>query len=139
MRISRKKLQLALIIVFAFITVLSEVRADDSLQSLYKENLKAIKTTDTTRIIKSYIYLGDYLGDLSEYVKSNTILLKGLDYAQKTSDFRQCGIIYNILATNASYEGKRPLAFSYYHKALKSLFAVAYRQSFVRHSVIAMS
>ena len=119
MRISRKKPQFGLLIVCALITIFTEVRADDSLQSLYKENLQAIKTTDTARIIKSYFFLGDYLGDLGEYEKSNSYLFNALEFAEKTRNHRRCGTIYNTLAANASYVGNRLLAFSYYHKALK--------------------
>ena len=110
------KFLFTLTFVFSYLSLL----ADDSLQSLIKENIAAIKTSDTTRIVKSYVYLGDYLSDLSEYEKSNAYLTKGLEIAKLSNKIRQCGTIYNILATNASYSGNRPLAFSFYHKALKS-------------------
>lgn len=94
--------------------------ADDSLQSLYKENIRAIKTKDTTLIIKSYKYLGDYLCELGEYDKSIIYLSKGLQFAIKARETKQIGIIHNLLATNASVSGNRQLAFSHYHKALKA-------------------
>jgi hypothetical protein len=114
-----QKLQKITLTLF-FLLVFSNLTADDSLQTLYKQNFKAIKTTDTTQIIKSYKYLGDYLCELGDYKKSNLYLTQGLEFAIKSQDFRQIGSINNLLASNASYEGNRQLAINYYHKALKA-------------------
>ena len=56
-----KSILLSLFILFGV-----SLSADDSLQSLYKENFRALKTKDTASIVKSYKYLGNYLGELNE-------------------------------------------------------------------------
>jgi len=96
------------------------VWADDSLQSLYRTVNKYAKTKDTAQLVDSYKYLGDYLSETSDFEKSNIYLKKGLDLAQKANIKREIGIISNLLATNASYDGNRQLALSYYHRALKA-------------------
>jgi hypothetical protein len=114
-----QKLQKITLTLF-FLLVFSNLIADDSLQSLYKQNFKAIKTTDTTLIIKSYKYLGDYLCVLGDYKNSNLYLTKGLEMAIKANEIKQIGIIHNLLATNDSYTGNRQLALNHYHQALKA-------------------
>jgi hypothetical protein len=52
------------LLLFLFLGI--SLSADDSLQSLYKENFRALKTKDTASIVKSYKYLGNYLGELNE-------------------------------------------------------------------------
>ncbi len=98
----------------------SSVYSDDSLQSLYKATFQSVKLKDTTKIIESYKYLGDYLSETGDFEKSEIYLNKGLQYAQKKQNLYEVGIYYNLLASNASYAGNRPLALSYYHKALKA-------------------
>jgi hypothetical protein len=107
-----------LIIFFAIFNLF--VSADDSLQSLYRTVNKYAKTKDTAQIIKSYKYLGDYLCETGDFEKSNLYLNKGLALAQKASIKNEVGILSNLLATNASYEGNRQLAMSHYHRALKA-------------------
>jgi hypothetical protein len=107
-----------LIIFFAIFNLF--VSADDSLQSLYRTVNKHAKTKDTAQIIKSYKYLGDYLCETGDFEKSNLYLNKGLALAQKASIKNEVGILSNLLATNASYEGNRQLAMSHYHRALKA-------------------
>jgi len=114
-----QKLQKISLTLF-FLLVFLNLMADDSLQSLYKQNIKAIKTTDTTLIIKSYKYLGDYLSETGDFEKSTLYLKKGLDIAIKAKEIKQIGIINNLLATNASYTGNRQLALNHYHSALKA-------------------
>lgn len=106
--------------VFVFILFSFKLLADDSLHHLYKSNQKAILTTDTSQIIKSYKYLGDYLSELGDYKKSDYYLQKAVDIAGKSGDKKESGILYNLLATNASYQGNRNLALTYYHYALKA-------------------
>lgn len=110
-----KKLLLLTLLFQCFI-----LSADDSLKSLYRTVNKYIKTNDTAQIVESYKYLGDYLSETSDFEKSNVYLLKGLELAQKASIKREVGVISNLLATNASYEGNRQLALSYYHRALRA-------------------
>jgi hypothetical protein len=107
-----------LIIFFAIFNLF--VSADDSLQSLYRTVNKYAKTKDTAQIIKSYKYLGDYLCETGDFEKSNLYLNKGLALAQKASIKNEVGILSNLLATNASYEGNRQLAMSHYHRSLKA-------------------
>jgi len=107
-----------LIIVFAIFYLF--VSADDSLQSLYRTLNKFAKTNDTAQIVESYKFLGDYLSETNDFEKSNIYLQKGLDLAQKANITREVGILSNLLATNASYEGNRELAMSHYHRALKA-------------------
>jgi len=71
-------------------------------------------------MVESYKYLGDYLCEAGDITKGNQYLLKGVELAQKAKLTHETGIIYNLLAANSSYEGNRPQAFSYYHKALKA-------------------
>ena len=107
-------------IVCLLALVVTGVRADDSLQSLYRSHHKIIKTTDTARIVESYKYLGDYLSETGDFEKSELYLTKGLQIAYKAKLTRETGIIHNLLASNASYNGNRPMAISHYHKALKA-------------------
>lgn len=110
--------KLFLLIVFSFFTTI--ISADDSIQSLQRSLNKAIKANDTAAIVDAYKYLGDYLCEISDFDKSNFYLQKGLTLASKAKIFREVGVLCNLLATNASYEGKRELALSYYHRALRA-------------------
>ena len=111
----RKSLILLTLLLFNL-----SVFSDDSLQTLFKENQKAIKGIDTAWIVKSYKYTGNYLSETDDYEKSNLYLKKGLQYAQEAGLTREVGILNNLLASNASYQGKRQEAFYYYHRALKA-------------------
>ena len=93
--------------------------ADDSLQSLRNENTCAMESHDTTAIIRSYLYLGSYLQDLGEYNQSDSCLLIGLKIAEDIHFQKGAGSLCNLLGSNASYVGNRPLALNYYHRALK--------------------
>jgi tetratricopeptide (TPR) repeat protein len=108
------------LILLSFIYFHLYLFADDSLQSLYRTVNKNAKTKDTAQLVESYKYLGDYLSETSDFEKSNLYLQKGLDLAQKANIKREIGILSNLLATNASYDGNRHLALSYYHRALKA-------------------
>lgn len=110
--------KLFLLILFSFLTTI--ISADDSIQSLQSSLNKAIKANDTAAIVDAYKYLGDYLCEISDFDKSNIYLQKGLTLASEAGIFREIGVLCNLLATNASYEGKRELALSYYHRALKA-------------------
>ena len=107
-------------IIYLLLLVACVVRADDSLQSLYRAHQKVITTTDTAQIVESYKYLGDYLSETGDFKKSESYLTKGLQLAYKAKLIRETGIIHNLLASNASYNGNRPKALSHYHKALKA-------------------
>ncbi len=109
-----------LIISIFFLVFSSYILADDSLQSLYKENIRALETTDTLAIVKSYKYLANYLDEQNDIKKSNFYFSKGLELALKANLKYEEGVISNILGNRASYVGNRQLAFSYYHKALKA-------------------
>ncbi len=108
------------LILLSFIYFHLYLFADDSLQSLYRTVNKYAKTKDTAQMVESYKYLGDYLSETNDFEKSNIYLQKGLDLAQKANITREVGILSNLLATNASYEGNRELAMSHYHRALKA-------------------
>ena len=114
-------MKFAKIVVFLmFQTFIVNVFPDDSLQSLYRK-VDAVKlSTDSAEIIKAYKYLGDYLSDMGDFEKSNQYLQQALHFAQQVRIDKEIGSIYNLLASNASYEGKRDAAISYYHKALKA-------------------
>jgi len=107
-------------ILLTFICLHLQLFADDSLQFLYRTVNKYAKTKDTAQIVKSYKYLGDYLSETNDFEKSNTYLQKGLDLSIKANIVREIGIISNLLATNASYQGNRALAMGHYHRALKA-------------------
>ncbi len=109
-----------LILICFFFLHSALLYADDSLQSLLKENYRALKTKDTVAIVKSYKYLADYLGELNEIEKSNQTFKKALVLAQKANLKNDIGIINNLLGNNASYEGDRQTALNYYHQALKA-------------------
>jgi len=109
-----------LVAVWLFLLIGDTLYADDSLQSLYKENFRALKTKDTLAIVKSYKYLGNYLGELNETEKSKQALATGLLLAQKANLKNDIGIINNLLGNIASENGDRVTALSHYHKALKA-------------------
>jgi len=108
------------ILLLTFSIWAMSVWADDSLQSLIHTVNKYAKAKDTAQLVDAYKYLGDYLSETNDFEKSNIYLKKGLDLAQKADIKREIGIICNLLATNASYDGNRKLAMSYYHRALKA-------------------
>jgi len=114
------------IYLFAFVYILFSFKllADDSLQHLLNAKQKAIITTDTVQIIDSYKYLGDYLSELGDYKKSDYYLQIAVNIARKANEKNESGILYNLLATNASYQGDRSLALTYYHYALKAFTEV---------------
>lgn len=107
-----------LIIVFAILA--SSIFADDLLQSLFRTVNKLSKSKDTIQLVEAYKYLGDYLSESGDFEKSDIYLKIGLDLAKKAKINREVGVISNLLATNASYDGNRQLAMSYYHRALKA-------------------
>jgi len=108
----------SLLILYSLIT--TTLFANDSIKSLHRSLNKAIKTNDTAAIVDAYKYLGDFLSETGDYEKSNIYLQNGLTLALDAKIYREVGVLFNLLATNASYEGKRELALSYYHRALKA-------------------
>jgi len=89
-----------------------------------RKHADIVKKNDTIALVDSYKYIGDYLCELGDFEKSNEYLIKALGLAQQANITREVGIMSNLLATNASYEGKRELAMSYYHRALKAFVDV---------------
>jgi tetratricopeptide (TPR) repeat protein len=108
------------ILLYIFLFYAITLCADDSLQSLYKANFRALKTKDTAAIVKSYKYLGNYLDELNETEKCQQAFAKGLLLAQKANLQNDIGIINNLLGNIASVNGNRVAALSHYHKALKA-------------------
>ena len=96
------------------------LRADDSLQALVRANMKALQQRDTLKIISSYRNMGDYLSECGEFAKADSVLKIAIPYCDKINELTKKGDIYNILGSNASYSGDRPLALSYYRKAMKT-------------------
>lgn len=103
-----------------FFLCVSTVKANDSLQTLYRHHNQIVKIKDTTALVESYKNIGDYLYELGDLTKSNSYLNKGLQLASKANITREVGILSNLLAANASYEGNRELSLRYYRKALKA-------------------
>ena len=93
-------------------------------QSYQHEALKAQHEGDTAKWIKALKFYGDSLNEVGIYSKSDSVLLQAVSLAVVTADRYETGILYNLLATNASYSGNRPLALSYYHKALKEFYDI---------------
>lgn len=93
-------------------------------QSYQHEALKAQYEGDTAKWIKALKFYGDSLNEVGMYSKSDSVLLQAVSLAVVTADRYETGILYNLLATNASYSGNRPLALSYYHKALKEFYDI---------------
>lgn len=106
-------------IVFLFILA-NVMGADEILIKLIQDKNNAVKLNDTNKIIDAYNDLGDYYSETGEFTKSDSTLNIGLKYAVFQKNDYQCGIINNLLASNASYQGNRPQAFVYYHRALKA-------------------
>ena len=115
---------LKLIISIFFLVFSSYILADDSLQSLYRENIRVLKTKDTVAIVKSYKYLADYLSEQNNISESNKMFKKALLLAERANLTMDVGKINNLLGNNASYEGNRQAALSYYHKALKAFVEI---------------
>lgn len=90
------------------------------LQNYVTEANKALKTKDTTKIILAFNELGDYYSEIGEYKKSDSLLNISLRLSKLKNDDELSGKINNLLASNASYQGSRELAFKYYDKALVS-------------------
>lgn len=112
---NRLKIRIALLLI----SFSMPLCADDSLQSLRNENSRALQSGDTLAIVKSYLYWGSYLQDLGEYKQSDSCLLIGLQTAERRNLKKEAGSLCNLLGSNASYAGNRPLALKYYHRALK--------------------
>lgn len=118
---------LKVIISIFFLIFSSYILADDSLQSLYKENIRVLKTTDTVAIVKSYKYIADYLSEQNRISESNKIFKKALAFAEKAKLTMDVGKINNILGNNASYEGDRQASLYYYRQALKAFVEIKNR------------
>ena len=103
--------------LFAFIY--TNCLAENQLQTLYDNNIRAIKSRDSVQMIDSYLELGDYYSESGNYAKGEEIMMQGLKIAIASRNNYKTGVSYNFLAANASYSGDRPKAFIYYHKALK--------------------
>jgi len=117
---NRRFLLIAFILILQFSgSVLAQNESSELLEWIrVKQN--AHKTNDTATIIKSCKYLGDGYAELGKVEKSNQYLLEGLEWAINAKDFRNIGIINNLLANNASYAGYRSKAFDYYNNALQA-------------------
>ena len=84
----------------------------------------AQESKDTLAMIRSLKLLGDSISDESDFRSGDSILHMALQLSEIKKERYETGIILNILATNASYSGDRPLALSYYHKALKEFYDI---------------
>lgn len=114
---------LSFICLLAGFSVFAQGESPELLDWIEK-NRKALKVNDTAAIIKSYKYMGDGYSDLENRKKSDNCLKLGLNWSIKSHNDRETGILYNLLANNASYSGDRDLAFVYYKRALKAFAKV---------------
>lgn len=101
-----------------FCTVLLCFGNNDLQNYVIKAN-KARHDKDTTKMILAFNDLGDYYSEMGEYKKSDSLLNISLRLSKLKKDDEMSGKINNLLASNASYQGNRNLAFKYYEQALK--------------------
>lgn len=92
----------------------------NTIDSLYRVVDAGLQNGDTMNIINACKDLGDLLSEEGEFEKADSILNVGLNFSNSLKNTYQAGLIYNLLATNASYSGNRQKALSYYHRALKA-------------------
>ncbi|ODT57212.1 MAG: hypothetical protein ABS72_00585 [Paludibacter sp. SCN 50-10] len=109
---------------FIFFVALLSGNAVLARKSYRHEALKAQHERDTATWMKALKFYGDSLSEAGEFNASDSILIRAVSLAVATADRYETGILYNLLATNASYSGNRPLALSYYHKALKEFYDI---------------
>lgn len=110
------KITSLILVFFCFTQICSGENID--LQNFVLQKKRALKSNDTAKIILAYNDLGDYYSEIGEYKKSDSTLNIGLRLSLLKKDHEMSGKIYNLLASNASYQGSRELAFKYYDKAL---------------------
>ena len=88
-------------------------------QSSYREQYKLAKfKNDSSAMIQSLKLWGDSLSEEADFQRGDSLLTMAIKLSEASKNNYETGIIYNLLASNASYSGNRPLAMSYYHKAL---------------------
>lgn len=75
-------------------------------------------------MIQALKYWGDSVSEEADFKTGDSLLLKAITLSEATKNLKESGRIYNLLASNASYSGNRPLAMSYYHKALKAFYDI---------------
>lgn len=110
-----------LLLLFVFCICSFYLSAEGSYRDEYKA---ALVKKDTAAMIQSLKYLGDSLSEEADYRSGDSILMKAVHLSEITKDKYETGIIYNLLASNASYSGDRPQAMIYYHKALKEFYEI---------------
>ncbi len=75
-------------------------------------------------MIQSLKFWGDSLSEEADFQRGDSLLTMAIALSEASKNNYETGIIYNLLASNASYSGNRPLAMSYYHKALKAFYDI---------------
>ena len=94
-------------------------------QSSFQEQYKVAKLkNDTTSMIQSLKLWGDSLSEEADFERGDSLLTMAIALSEASKNNYETGIIYNLLASNASYSGNRPLALHYYHKALKAFYDI---------------
>ena len=94
-------------------------------QSSFHEQYKVAKLkNDTTSMIQSLKLWGDSLSEEADFEHGDSLLTMAIALSEASKNNYEAGIIYNLLASNASYSGNRPLALHYYHKALKAFYDI---------------
>ncbi len=88
----------------------------DSLQAIANNFLK---TNDSFNTVRTYYQMAKIYDRIGELKKSNELLKKSLQDAQKLPDNKLVGQISNYLASNYSIEGKRKEALELYENAFK--------------------
>ncbi|NCB84590.1 MAG: hypothetical protein EOM44_08895 [Bacteroidia bacterium] len=112
------QVKICLVLFVIFLSILSCFGENElTTYKTLKDN--ALKSNDTTKIIVAYNELGDYYSESGEYKKGDSLLNISLRLAVARKDYDMCGKINNLLASNASYQGDRALAFKYYNNALE--------------------
>ncbi|MDX9748861.1 MAG: histidine kinase [Paludibacter sp.] len=97
------------------------MKAQTAYQSSYQT---ALQEKDTLKMIRSLKMLGDSLSEEGDYRSGDSILMAALHLSETTKERYETGILLNLLGSNASYTGNRPLALSYYHRALKEFYDI---------------
>ena len=75
-------------------------------------------------MIQSLKFWGDSLSEEADFQRGDSLLTMAIALSEASKNNYETGILYNLLASNASYSGNRPLAMSYYHKALKAFYDI---------------
>lgn len=94
-------------------------------QSSFREQYKMAKIkNDSSAMIQTLKLWGDSLSEEADFQRGDSLLSMAIGLSEASKNNYETGIIYNLLASNASYSGNRPLAMSYYHKALKAFYDI---------------